>query len=176
MQYFDITNSPKGFNSALQKRLGFKHIFNANDDIEVVERQGPEPKKPFLIMSSNPNVVYSLIKSGRAIGLLINGDEPDQKVFNKIKENGKLLVFNTYYLTIGERDRVSKVQKLKKIFRHAHKGKTNTGLISFAPNENYLLSFMQLFEIAKMITTDEHQAKRMITSLGEFANDIKKKE
>ncbi|MDE1827556.1 MAG: hypothetical protein KGH65_00115 [Candidatus Micrarchaeota archaeon] len=176
MHYFDITNSPTAFGKDLGKRLGFRKLLNISDDVELVESLSSQPKKPFLIVSQNPNVVYNLIKSRWAIGLLVNGDEPDQKVLNKIKENGKLLVLNSYYLTIGERDRVSKVQKLKKIFRNAHKGKTKATIISLAPNANYLLSFMQLLEIAKMITTDEHQAKVMLGSLGESINDIEEKE
>lgn len=176
MHYFDITNSPSAFEKELQKRLGFKKILNVPEEVEIVENLSRQPKKPFLIMSANPNVVYNLIKSKWAIGLLVNGEEPDQKVLNKIRENGKLLVLNAYYLTIGERDRVLKVQKLKKIFRNAHKGKTRTTIISLAPNPNYLLSFMQLFEIAKMITTDEHQAKVMLKSLGEAINDTQEKE
>lgn len=171
MQYFDITNSKLQVDEKLAKRLGFKRVLNIPEDVEILDTI-KQTKKPFLISTTNPNIIYNLIKSRNAIGLLTNGEEIDPKTINKIKENDKLLVFNAYYLEISQRDRISKVHKLKKSFREGYRAKAKMAMISLAPNEHYFLSTAQLLEISKMICTEEHQAKKMLTTLGELINDI----
>ena len=175
MQYFDITNSPNVFDKELAKRLGFKKIFNAGSEIEIVENLERQTKRPFLIFSGNPNIISTLIKYEGAIGILTNGETINQQILDKVRENKKLIVFNSYYLTISQKERVSKIYKLRKLFKEAYKAKVNSTIISLAPNPDYLLSFMQLFEIAKLIASDEHHAKKMLTNLGEILNDIQKK-
>ncbi|MDE1825194.1 MAG: hypothetical protein KGH61_00725 [Candidatus Micrarchaeota archaeon] len=171
MQYIDITNSPERFEQKLAKRLGFSRFVNANDQIIIADRAGPGAK-PLLIQTTNPNLIFAMIKSPKAIGILSNGEEVEQRVLNKLKENGKLVVFNAYYLTVGQRDRVSKIHRLKKLFRMAGKSKTRMGIVSLAPNQDYLLSSAQLLEIAKLITADDHQAKLMLSNIGETLHDI----
>ncbi|HVA82601.1 MAG TPA: hypothetical protein VNF06_00355 [Candidatus Aquilonibacter sp.] len=171
MQYFDITNSKLQMDEKLAKRLGFKRILNVPGDVEILDTI-KQTKKPFLIAATNPNIIYNLIKSRNAIGLLTNGEEIDPKTINKIKENEKLLVFNAYYLEISQRDRISKVHKLRKSFREGYRAKAKMAMVSLAPNEHYFLSASQLLEISKMICGEEHAAKKMIANLGELINDI----
>ncbi|MDE1846077.1 MAG: hypothetical protein KGH53_02245 [Candidatus Micrarchaeota archaeon] len=171
MQYFDLTNSKIPMDPKLAKRLGFKRVLNIGEDVEILDSI-KQTKNPFLISSTNPNIIYNLIKSPNAIGLLTNGEEIDPKTINKLKENEKLLVFNAYYLEISQRDRISKVHKLKKSFREGYRAKVGMAMISLAPNEHYFLSTAQLLEISKMICIEEHAAKKMTTTLGELINDL----
>ena len=171
MQYLDITNSPEKFDSNLLKRLGFKRALNVGEDLQILDSINHNQKLPFLVNASSKASLYSLAKEAKALGILVNGEDLDQKLVSKIKDAGKAIVINAYYLTLGQRDRISKIHRYKKIFRMACKAKAKIVLVSLAPNENYLLSFMQLLEIAKLITNDDHQAKKMVTSLGEITND-----
>ncbi|MDE1761651.1 MAG: hypothetical protein KGH59_02840 [Candidatus Micrarchaeota archaeon] len=164
MQYVDITNAPQHFDQRLTKRLGFKRVLNVGEGMAISER-GTD--SPFLIRVSSQQNILSALKSKNAIGVIVEGEELDQKIVSRIKDSQKIILINAYYLTISQRERISKIHKYKKLFRMACKAKAGIAIASMAPNEHYLLSFMQLFEIAKLITGDEHQAKKMINTLGE---------
>ena len=166
MQVFDITALPGPVDGKLAKRLGFQRILNEGNDIEILEFAG-EPSKPFLIASGDPNVVYKLIRSNNAVGLLVEGGEIDSRMVAKIKDSGKLIVFDANYIIMGQQDRASRVHRLRKVFRFAHNAKMGTAIISLAQSSHYLLSSAQLMEIAKLITNDDREAKLMLQGLGE---------
>lgn len=167
MRYVDIINSNSLPEQKLVRELGFSKILNANEQILILDKIS-QPQKPFLISSTNPNIVNNLLKSPNAIGILSNGEELDPRIVNKIKENDKIIIFNAYYLAISSRDRISKVHKLRKIFKMAYKVKARTAIITLAPSQTYFLSSIQLLEIAKMICTDDHQAKKMLLLEGDI--------
>lgn len=172
MQYIDIVNFSGPIDKELQKRLGFSKILTSGD-VDVIDAPNKQTKKQFLINSTVPNVVYNLMKANNAIGLLIDGNGVDAKMLAKVSDAGKLLVFNAYYLTISERDRIGKIHKMRKNFRNAAKLKAKMAIVTLAPNEDYLMSSIQLLEVANLITLNDAAAKKMVSTIGEMLNDTK---
>lgn len=166
MQYFDVTSLPEPVDAPLSRRLGFRKMFNTGSEIDVLEFDD-EQKRPFLVSTKNPSLFYKLIKSGKAIGFLVDDPDSAQRFISKIKDDEKLVVFNANYIVSPETNRQSRVYKMRKIFRIAHNVRLKTAMVSLAKNQNYLLSSMQMVEIAKLITRDEKSARQMLSQIGE---------
>ncbi len=166
MQYFDITSLHEPVDASLAKRLGFKKIFNIGSEIDLLEFDD-EQKRPFIVNTQNPSLFHKLLGSSKAIGLLADDPDSIQKLIPKIKDSDKLIVFNANYLISPEMNRQSRIYKTRKIFRIAHNMKLKTAMVSLAKGPNYLLSSLQMVEVAKLITRDEKSAKQMLSQIGE---------
>jgi hypothetical protein len=176
MQFFDITDLPMPADAGLVKRLGFKKILNNKVDINIVEKVGAETEKPFLISTSNPTMVYNLISMSNSIGVLAGQNELNQKILDKIRENGRVVVFDSCHMISNQEMRIAELHRMKGVFRLVHRSKVGSAMISLASRKEYLLSSIQLLEVAKMITGGDTEAKQMLINLGEIVDDIQKKE
>jgi len=99
--------------------------------------------------------------------LLADDSDSVQRLIPKIKDSDKLIVFNASYLISPEANRQSRIYKMRKIFRIAHNMKLKTAMVSLAKSSNYLLSSLQMVEVAKLITRDEKSAKQMLSQIGD---------
>lgn len=176
MRYFDIADLHEDIDEGLANRLGFKRIFKSGSEIEMVSSAGRDIDKPFLIATLKPEVLYNLITHRNSIGVLLDKEELDKKAQERIRENEKLVIFNTYSVTSDPQGRVERLHRLRKHFRNAHRARLRCGIVSLAQNKTHLLSSMQLMEIAKMITDNDSEAKQMLLNVGEKLNDIQKEE
>lgn len=165
MSYFDVTSLSNPIDESLAKRLGFKRIFNNGIDVEVTLSIPKKAQNPILLSSSSQSAINQCLQNENVTGIINTGDEIGAKSIEKLVQKEKLIVFDAYSMT-GSSERLASINKAKKAFRYVSKMHADLAIASFAPSNDYLLSYMQLFEIAKLIGASDAQAKLMLSRIG----------
>lgn len=164
MQYYDVA----GFevSGELASRLGFSRVYLSGRDVQLLEDRMPGAGKA-IVRSSNPGILAKALRSRNTVGIVISGSELLRKVVEEVRINGKLLVFVASELTAASpSDRLRNLQRMRRLLQFATHMRAEAAIISLAGGKEYLMSRMQMVEIARLIGADDGQARRMAGNMG----------
>ena len=165
MNFYDIVSETCQFDEQFAKRLGFKRIFTLNKDIRAVGH-GNENDKDLsrsIAFGKDANQLLALVKHG-APAVAITDSYIDRKLMEAIKDNGCVLVLPISVMTASwgvERSR--NIYRMAKLYRYAVKKEIKTTFASMAKSPQYMNSYMQLIELAKLLGADDKYARHSLS-------------
>ncbi len=91
-----------------------------------------------------------------------------KKAVEMIKENDKLLLVPVSMLMNDDpRQRVRSLNRARRLVKFALKERVGIAVVSFAKDGDYLLSSMQMLEVAKKLGVGDEGAKAMLSRIGD---------
>lgn len=167
MNFYDIAADSCAFDSALEKRLGFKKIYIINKDIAAVGH-GDENRQVTgrsIAFGKAEEQLLALVKNGAA-AVSITDSYIDRKLMEAIRENKCLICLPMSAITASygvERSR--NIYKMKRLFAEARRRGIDVCFASMAKTPANLNSYMQLVELAKLVGADERYARHSISEI-----------
>ncbi|MCW6160530.1 MAG: hypothetical protein LVQ95_05605 [Candidatus Micrarchaeales archaeon] len=167
MNFYDIAADSCTFDSAFEKRLGFKRIFVVNRDIAAVGR-GDENKQiteRSIAFGKAEEQLLALVKNG-ASAVAITDSYIDRKLMESIRENKCVLCLPMSIITASYGvERARNVYRMRKLFADARKRGIDVCFASMAKTPAYLNSYMQLIELAKLVGAEERYARYSMSEI-----------
>lgn len=166
MDFYDLASEGCTFDDAFARRLGFKKVFTINKDIKAVGH-GSEANtaQNAIAFGKDKAQLFSLVRHGASF-VAITDSYIDKKLMQGIKENKCILCMPMSIITASyglERSR--NAYRMKKLFEHARKMGIEVAFVSMAKTKEYMNSYMQLIELAKLIGADERYARYSISEI-----------
>jgi K+ transporter len=164
--FYDLVSETCVFDDAFASRLGFKKVFRLNSDIKAAGHGSENSNVSNQIaFGRQTSQLLPLVRHGARF-VAITDSYIDKQLMQSIKDNGCILCMPMSIITASygpERSR--NTYRMKRLFEHARKMGIEVGFVSMAKTKEYMNSYMQLIELAKLIGADERYARY---SLGEI--------
>ncbi len=175
MEYFDIIDysGHEEDPERLAGLLGYRKIFELGKDALLVDAKDADSlarsgKKLIIRDSSEKGLLIHALKNSAVIGILANSNL-DADVMETVKSLRKLIILSASALTsTNKHTRIANLGKMRRVVRDCMHKKLKLAISSFAGQKEYMLSSLQLVEIAKFAGADEETARSMSGALGDF--------
>jgi RNase P/RNase MRP subunit p30 len=163
LDFYDIVyNDLKIDYDSFAKELGFKKILILGKDISFSEKFSDNVA---IGISSDIKTLKQFVQHN-VHAIVIKGSYIDKMLISMMHENNTIL-----YLPLSDimsaynTERLKRIYYMKRLFEYTKSKKVNISFASFASNNLYLTSAMQLIELAKLIGADERYAKYSISTI-----------
>jgi hypothetical protein len=167
MDFYDLASEGCDFDDTFAKRLGFKKVFTVNKDIKAVGH-GSEANSTVngtIAFGKDKAQLFSLVRHGARF-VAITDSYIDKKLMQAIKENKCILCMPMSIITASYgTERSRNTYRMKKLFEHARKMGIEVAFVSMAKTKEFMNSYMQLIELAKLIGADERYARYSISEI-----------
>lgn len=135
----------------LARRLGIKKVFVVGKDLFVFERP-VQNGKPQIIMSGDPGVLISGVRSPEVLGVIFAGGDLTRVVLEKVVEyKKKVFVPISRLLTVEMDERGAELGRIRKIVLASRKAGAEVRIITMADSGMALLSCRQLGAVSGLI-------------------------
>ena len=165
MEFYDIVSETCTFEPEFAERLGFSRIFTLGREILAAGSKGIGNREVPSIAFGRGEQLFKLVKQG-ARAVSITDSYIDRRLLVSIKENGCVLCMAMSTITASygvERSR--NIYKMSKLFKAARKLGIDVAFVSMAKDTNYMNSYIQLLELARLIGADEQYARQSISKI-----------
>lgn len=170
MQFFDLVALKGSYDSeSLARRLGYKKIFELGESVSIVDNAkdlNSDSKK--IVRSENEEVLIKALRHNSVIGALAYGNLPCNRIMETIRIKEKLLLLPIARITCLEKGaRLQSLFSARRLLRDAMMSKVNISIVTLAEEKEYMLSAVQMLEIAKLLGVEQSVAERMLSVLGD---------
>lgn len=174
MDFYDIVSQDCKVDDSFAKKLGFKKVFVLNKDIKAVGHGNEKEDDIYdsIAFGKAKEQLMSLVKRG-APAVAITDSYIDKKLMDTIADNKCMLVMPMSIITSSygvERSR--NIYRMSKLYDYARRKKIEVVFASMAKTPQYMNSYSQLIELAKLIGADEQYAR---SSMNKLTKSIVKK-
>ncbi len=171
MECYDLVSETCEFDEQFAKRLGFKKIFAINKDIKAVGHGSESSNVDGIAFGKDKAQLFALVRHGARF-IAITDSYIDKKLMHGIKENKTVLCMPMSIITASYGpERARNTYRMKKLFDAARKMGIEVAFVSMAKTKDYMNSYMQLIELARLVGADERYARY---SIGEVNKKIGK--
>ena len=165
MEFYDIVSETCAFELQFAERLGFKGIFTIGKEIKAAGSKGIGNRDIPTIAFGKGEQLFSLVKQG-ARAVSITDSYIDRKLLEAMKDSDCVLCMAMSSVTASygiERSRT--IYKMSRLFKEARKRGVDVTFVSMAKDRNYMNSYIQLVELAKLIGAEEQYARHSISEV-----------
>ena len=135
----------------LAVRLGIQTVFVVGKDLFVFERP-VQNGKPQIIMSDDPGVLISGVRSPEVLGIIFAGGNLTKAVLERVVEyKKKVFVPVGRLLSVGMAERGAELGRLRKIVLASRKAGAEVRIITMARSGMEILSGRQLGAVSGLI-------------------------
>lgn len=170
LNFYDIAGEGCTFDDKLAKRLGFKKIAVVNKDIIAAGAgsEGADDLPDRIAFGKDLGQLLSLIKNG-AKAVVITDSYMDKQLMETISNNDCILCMPMNIITASSgMERTKNIYRMAKLLKLAMRKRIKVGFISLAKTPQYLNSYIQLIELAKLIGADEQYARNSISEINKM--------
>lgn len=166
MQFFDLVAMRCDSLEGLAGRLGYKKIFCAGRDLDIVENLSASPRRKIL-RSDDFETITKALKQNDVIGVMPEGASVSNKTFDAIKNSEKILFIAFSPVTRAETgSRIQKLAKVRSLVRNTLRSKTPFAIITLAEDGSEIMSGAQMLEVAGFFGIPQKHAKEALHRLG----------
>ena len=167
MQFFDLVAFPVNSADRVAERLGYKRMFVAGKDVELLEDAGAASASKKIIRSDDFETINRSLRQNSVLGIIPKSALPSGKALEAIKESEKLLFIRLCGATCADgAARPQELAKTRRLIRSALMGKVPFALVSLAESRECLMSSLQVLEVAQFLGVDAARAKEALGRLG----------
>lgn len=163
MRYFDITEM--SVDEQLLKTLGFKGIFQLGNEVG----RFPSGKGKSVAFMSDREAFSRAARSRETLAIVADALPLQKKYLELMREGEKMLIFPVGALTaLNSSQLVRGIAQLRAAFSTAKQARVKSAVATLAKTSDYLLSSMQLIEIARLLGNSDEEAKAAVQRLEAF--------
>lgn len=166
MEFYDIVLDSCRFESGFEKRLGFKRIFIGDKDVKLTNMEIAKSADSGIVYGVNKERLASVAK-GNVRGVCILDNKTDRKLMGQLSKEGITLCINLSAITGAfGLERPKRIYLTRKLVDYARKSRVEVAFLSLAPYTHYMLSAMQILELARLLGADEGYARKSMSEVG----------
>ncbi len=165
MEFYDIVSETCAFEPQFAERLGFKRIFILGKEIIAAGSKGIGNREVPAIAFGRGEQLFQLMKHG-ARAVSVTDSYIDRRLLASMRERDCILCMAMSTITASygvERSR--NIYKMSKLFKEARKLGIEVAFASMAKDRNYMNSYIQLVELAKLVGADEQYARQSLNKI-----------
>lgn len=160
LEYYDLVFDTAKYDDAFTSALGFAHIFKVKDGDKRIG------------IGNDPHKLTEALQRGAGV-IAITDFSMDKTLLAKIKDNDAVLCIP---LSVIEKSahgsRPSLMYRAAALSRYALSKRIELSIASLADSRRYMLSYMQIIELAKLIGIDREKARECVSEANRKAGEL----